>query len=151
MTTVVSAPRRTKSKTTAGILGILLGGLGVHKFYMGRIGQGILYLVFVWTYVPAIIGLIEGIWYLVMSEEDWQRRFFPAAGLTVVVAGGQGFGVYPAGSATVVAPPSMPVWQGPPAAAPSTRTCLGCGMGIQADFNVCPHCGKQAKIAMAGN
>jgi uncharacterized membrane protein YvbJ len=35
-----------KSRTTAGILGILLGGFGVHKFYLGRIGEGILMLVF---------------------------------------------------------------------------------------------------------
>ena len=43
-----------KSKITAGVLGILLGGLGVHKFYMGKIGMGIIYLVFCWTWIPGI-------------------------------------------------------------------------------------------------
>lgn len=33
-----------KSKITAGILAILLGGLGIHKFYLGKTGMGILYL-----------------------------------------------------------------------------------------------------------
>ena len=58
-----------KSRVTAGIFGILLGGFGVHKFYLGKVGQGILYLVFFWTGVPAIVGLIEGIVYLVQSDQ----------------------------------------------------------------------------------
>jgi TM2 domain-containing membrane protein YozV len=64
----------TKNKTTAGILAILLGGFGVHKFYLGRPLLGILYLIFFWTYVPAIIGLIEGIFYLVANPEDFARK-----------------------------------------------------------------------------
>ena len=35
-----------KDKVTAGILAIILGGIGVHKFYLDQIGMGILYLVF---------------------------------------------------------------------------------------------------------
>ncbi|SDZ07913.1 zinc-ribbon domain-containing protein [Proteiniborus ethanoligenes] len=68
------APVKTKSKTTAGILAILLGGLGVHKFYLGKIGLGILYILFCWTYIPAIVGLIEGIIYLTQSDEDFYRK-----------------------------------------------------------------------------
>ena len=63
-----------KSRTTAGILGILLGGIGVHKFYLGKTGFGVLYLVFCWTFIPAIIGLIEGIIYLTMSDEAFQEK-----------------------------------------------------------------------------
>lgn len=63
-----------KSRTTAGILGILLGGLGVHKFYMGKIGAGIVYILLCWTYVPAIIGLVEGILYLVNDDADFNRK-----------------------------------------------------------------------------
>jgi TM2 domain-containing membrane protein YozV len=63
-----------KSKLTAGLLGILLGGIGVHKFYMGKVGLGILYVVFCWTYVPAIIGLIEGIIYLTQTDEAFARN-----------------------------------------------------------------------------
>ena len=43
------------------VLAILLGGLGIHKFYAGKIGMGILYILFCWTAIPGIIGLIEGI------------------------------------------------------------------------------------------
>lgn len=41
------------------LLALFLGGVGGHKFYAGKIGAGILYLVFCWTFIPAIIALIE--------------------------------------------------------------------------------------------
>jgi TM2 domain-containing membrane protein YozV len=63
-----------KSKTAAGILAILLGGLGIHKFYLGRTGLGVLYLLFFWTYVPALIGLIEGIIYLTSNDHNFQVK-----------------------------------------------------------------------------
>jgi TM2 domain-containing membrane protein YozV len=50
-----------KTSTTAVLLSLFLGGLGVHKFYMGQTGLGMLYLVFCWTYIPAIIGFIEAL------------------------------------------------------------------------------------------
>ena len=65
---------RTKSKVGAGVLAILLGWFGVHKYYLGRVGQGILYTLFFWTGVPALLGLIEGIIYLTMDDEKfWQK------------------------------------------------------------------------------
>ncbi|NLB53283.1 MAG: TM2 domain-containing protein, partial [Syntrophomonadaceae bacterium] len=63
------------NKVAAGVLAILLGGLGVHKFYLGRIGWGILYLIFFWTAIPAIVGLIEGIIYLTMSDADFTAKY----------------------------------------------------------------------------
>lgn len=64
-----------KDRTVAGILAILLGGFGIHKFYLGKTGQGLLYLCFFWTGIPAIIGFIEGILYLVKSDEEFQERY----------------------------------------------------------------------------
>lgn len=63
-----------KSKIAAGLLGIFLGGIGVHKFYMGKIGMGILYLLFCWTGIPAIVGFIEGIIYLCSNDENFQIK-----------------------------------------------------------------------------
>ncbi len=63
-----------KSKLAAGLLAIFLGGIGVHKFYMGKIGMGILYLCFCWTYIPAIVGFIEGIIYLCSNDENFQLK-----------------------------------------------------------------------------
>lgn len=64
-----------KSKLAAALLALFVGGFGIHKFYLGRAGWGILYLLFCWTFVPAVIGFIEGILLLVMNETDFNRRY----------------------------------------------------------------------------
>ena len=64
-----------KSKNIAALLAFFLGGLGVHKFYLGQTMQGIIYLVFCWTYVPAIIGFIECIMFLFMSDAEFQKKY----------------------------------------------------------------------------
>ena len=74
-TTTPSVATGSKSKVTAGILGILVGGIGIHKFYLGRTGLGILYLLLFWTFIPAIIGFIEGIIYLTKSDEEFERIY----------------------------------------------------------------------------
>ena len=64
-----------KSKIVAGILAILLGGLGIHKFYLGQAGRGILYILFCWTYIPGILGFIEGIILLCSNDENFQLKY----------------------------------------------------------------------------
>ena len=68
-------------KIVAGILGILLGGLGIHKFYLGYTTAGIIMLVvsivscgFV-APIISIIGLIEGILYLTKSDEEFYHTY----------------------------------------------------------------------------
>jgi TM2 domain-containing membrane protein YozV len=68
-----AATGQAKSRTTAGILAILLGSLGVHKFYLGKIGSGILYLCFSFTGVPGVIGIIEGIVYLTQTDQAFAQ------------------------------------------------------------------------------
>lgn len=63
-----------KSKIVAGVLGILLGGLGIHKFYMGNIFAGVVYILLSWTSIPSILGLVEGIICLVEDDEKFQAR-----------------------------------------------------------------------------
>jgi len=65
----------TKSKVVAFVLAWLLGGFGIHKFYLGRIGQGIVYLIFFWTFIPAFIAFIEGIVYILTSDQDFARKY----------------------------------------------------------------------------
>ncbi len=64
-----------KNKTAAGILGILLGGLGAHKFYLGSWGWGIIYILLIWTYIPSVVGLIEGIIYLTMDDHKFDASY----------------------------------------------------------------------------
>lgn len=63
-----------KNRVTAGLLALLLGGIGAHKFYLNRPMEGIIYLLFSWTGIPAIIGLIEGIVLLSMSDSEFAYK-----------------------------------------------------------------------------
>lgn len=63
-----------KSRVAAGVLAIVLGAFGVHKFYLGKIGLGILYLVFCWAWIPGFVALIEGIIYLTQTDEDFAAK-----------------------------------------------------------------------------
>lgn len=64
-------------KIVAGILGILVGGLGIHKFMLGYTTEGIIQIVIsvVTCGAGSIIGLIEGIIYLTKSDEDFVRTY----------------------------------------------------------------------------
>ena len=64
-----------KSKIAAGLLALLLGGLGIHKFYLGQAGKGVMYILFCWTYIPALLGLIEGITILCSKDENFQIKY----------------------------------------------------------------------------
>ena len=66
-----------KNKIVAGLLGIFLGGFGIHKFYLGSVGIGILYLLFCWTGIPAIVGFIEGIIYLCTDDQSFSAKYDP--------------------------------------------------------------------------
>lgn len=67
----------TKSRVTAAVLAFLLGGLGVHKFYCGKIGFGFLYLIFFWTWIPALVALVEGVIFLTgaSTDEEFTRKY----------------------------------------------------------------------------
>lgn len=72
------AKQKRKSKKTATLLAFpILGSLGIHKFYLGKIGQGILYFIFSPILIPAIISLFEFISYLSMSIEKFDEKFNP--------------------------------------------------------------------------
>ncbi|APJ03955.1 TM2 domain-containing protein [Silvanigrella aquatica] len=64
-----------KNKVVAGVFALLLGGFGGHKFYLGKTGMGILYFIFFWTLIPAIISFIEGIIYLTMTDENFNQKY----------------------------------------------------------------------------
>lgn len=60
-----------KNRLTAAILGIILGCIGAHHFYLGNNLKGVIYLIFCWTYIPTLLGIIEGIMLLTQSDEDF--------------------------------------------------------------------------------
>ena len=70
------APGEVKSKSTAAILALLLGGIGLHKFYTGHILLGIIYLIFCPTLIPACVAFVEGILYLcAKSDEEFTQKY----------------------------------------------------------------------------
>lgn len=64
-----------KSKVVAALLAIFLGGFGIHKFYLGKKVQGIVYLLLCWSYIPGFLGLIDGIIMLLQSEEKFTQKY----------------------------------------------------------------------------
>jgi len=74
----------SKSKVAAGLLGIFLGGLGIHKFYIGCTTAGVIMLL-IWLFgfvlfgfpsmIIALIGFIEGIIYLVKNDNDFKTIY----------------------------------------------------------------------------
>jgi len=68
-------PTANRNRSTAAIFAFFLGGLGIHKFYLGQSGSGIVYLLFCWTLIPAIVGFIEGIVYLSMSDVTFNAKY----------------------------------------------------------------------------
>lgn len=76
-----SKPAGADKKIAAGICGILIGALGIHKFILGYTTAGIvMILVTVLTlgiggFVMGLIGLIEGIIYLTKSDEEFVATY----------------------------------------------------------------------------
>lgn len=66
--------KETKSRTTAIILALFVGGLGIHKLYLKE-GKWWLYLIFCWTLIPSLIALVELIQYAMMSDEAFHAKY----------------------------------------------------------------------------
>jgi TM2 domain-containing membrane protein YozV/RNA polymerase subunit RPABC4/transcription elongation factor Spt4 len=101
-----------KNRIVAALFAIFLGSFGIHKFYLGRVGEGILYLLFCWTFIPALIGLIEGIIYIASSDAEFAAK-------------------YDYRSPGALAPPPLEL----------TRQCPDCAETIKPEAYVCRFCG----------
>ena len=60
-----------KSRVATALLALFVGGLGIHRFYMGQIGLGLIYLLFSWTLIPGLIAFCECIYLLCISDEQF--------------------------------------------------------------------------------
>ena len=58
------------------VLAIFLGGLGIHKFYSGKWVQGLLYIAFCWTYIPAVLSIVDIIIAMFKSSDEYGRIAF---------------------------------------------------------------------------
>ena len=62
-------------KIIAGVLAIVLGGLGIHKFILGYTQEGIIQLLIGLCGIGSVIGIIEGIIYLTKSDEEFYQTY----------------------------------------------------------------------------
>lgn len=70
-------PMTDKSRTTAGILALLLGALGIQYFYVGKTGGGLITLLLscITCGLWEIVTFIQGIVILCMSDEEFERKY----------------------------------------------------------------------------
>ncbi|HEY4016968.1 MAG TPA: TM2 domain-containing protein [Polyangiaceae bacterium] len=64
-----------RSRVAAAMLAFLLGTFGIHKFYLGRPVAGLLYMLFFWTFIPYLLGLVDFIRLLVMSDHEFELTY----------------------------------------------------------------------------
>jgi TM2 domain-containing membrane protein YozV len=100
------------------LLAVFLGCFGIHQFYIGRKGLGILYLCFSWTIVPALAGFVDA-FFMPHRVRDYNEG--QAALLAGQLRGTSSF------------------WKAHTGATP----CLACGGPVDAMETACPHCGHE--------
>jgi TM2 domain-containing membrane protein YozV len=107
--------RARKEEVVGVLLAVFLGCFGIHQFYLHRDTAGILYALFFWTGVPALLGLIEAFF-----MPDRVRRYNAMQAMYIssqILAAGQG-------------------------APPAPTHCSACGSTIDAAATFCTHCGS---------
>ncbi len=71
----VDPDMRIKNQKLAIWFSFLLGGLGLHKFYLGQHLKGSLYLAFSWTLVPMVVGWVDAFRTLKMTPFNFEQRY----------------------------------------------------------------------------
>jgi len=68
-------PRRQKIRKAPSILwAVFLGGFGAHKYYQGSWAWGIIYSITFWLYIPFVLAIVEWVRYVLMSDEEFDRK-----------------------------------------------------------------------------
>ncbi|RZU41567.1 TM2 domain-containing membrane protein YozV [Edaphobacter modestus] len=100
------------------LLAVFLGNFGLHHFYLRRTGLGVLYLLFSWTGIPAILGFIEAFF---MPRRVRIYNAMQASYIAGQIRASSAFGYQPA----VV----------------SSAACPACGAALTTGAGFCPRCG----------
>lgn len=64
-----------KSRGLAIVLAIVLGSIGAHRFYLGQIKLGVIYLLLSWTGISLIVSWIDALMLILMDESDFQTKY----------------------------------------------------------------------------
>lgn len=109
-----------KDELLGVLLAIFLGSFGAHHFYLRRTGLGILYLVFFWSGIPGLVGIVEAFF---MPGRVREYNAAQAAYLSSVI-----------GAAAASAPVTTAV------------QCPACGTTAAAGAKYCANCGAALKM-----
>ena len=82
---VVVRQEQGVNKVALVLLTFFLGGIGVHKFYLGKYVQGVIYFLFSWTLIPSIVAFIEFIIYACTSDERLQEKYTVKGPVAVII------------------------------------------------------------------
>jgi TM2 domain-containing membrane protein YozV len=134
------------------LLALFLGTFGAHHFYLRRTGLGILYLVFFWSGIPAILGFIE-CFFMPARVREFNAIQAAAIAATLGMQVPQGWG-WGAGFTPSTQPTAMQyAGPAPLAAAPipgstlplpgAVRACRNCQATNVATAHFCSACGAQ--------
>ncbi len=64
-----------RNRIIAVILAFVLGWIGGYKFYLGQWVQGLAFVLFCWSGLPFIFGIVEGVMMLAMTDEQFNAKF----------------------------------------------------------------------------
>ena len=67
--------RRPPRRIKAGLLGLTLGFTGAHHYYLGSSAAGLLTLATACCGVGLVVGMVEGVMLLVMSDEEFEEKY----------------------------------------------------------------------------
>ncbi len=97
-TLIPSASDAAKNKIAAGLMGILCGEFGIHRFYLGHTKAGLIYLgwtlcsggliiglsavtfgvgaiLFPLVYASGVVGIVDGIFYLISEDAEFESKY----------------------------------------------------------------------------
>ena len=64
-----------RNKTAAGLFALFFGWAGVHRFYLGQVGLGVLYFFLMFLLISPVLSIIDAIVFFTMDEETFNRKY----------------------------------------------------------------------------
>ena len=123
-----------KNEVVGVLLSLFLGHFGIHKFYMGETGWGVVYLLFCWTGIPTILGFIECFFM------PGRVRAYNAAQAQLIANG-----IMAAGGSSYAAPAPQ---TSAATAGLTPLMCPACGGAVQTGAAFCAKCGAPTAMAV---